>query len=104
MVLRSASVRFREAVSTSAKGAAKCLGEARLPRWYVLSGPWFGGASGDGAHVVNVQLGPCQEGSLPEFMHFKLFGKTVLVVNRKVRLFWAIHSASEKECLMQAPR
>ena len=34
--------------------------------------------------------------SLPEFMHFKLFGKTVLVVNIKVGyFFWAIHSASE---------
>ena len=33
--------------------------------------------------------------SLPEFMNFKLFGKTILVVNIKFELFWAIHSASE---------
>ena len=29
-------------------------------------------------------------------MNFKLFGKTILVVNLKFRLFWAIHSGSEK--------
>ena len=34
-------------------------------------------------------------GSLPEFMNLKLFGKTILVVNIKFELFWAIHSASE---------
>ena len=33
--------------------------------------------------------------SLPEFMNFKLFGKTSLVVNLKFGLFWAIHSGSE---------
>ena len=33
--------------------------------------------------------------SLPEFMNFKLFGKTILVVIIKFELFWAIHSASE---------
>ena len=33
--------------------------------------------------------------SLPEFMNFKLFGKTILVVDIKFGLFWAIHSASE---------
>ena len=34
--------------------------------------------------------------SLPEFLNFELFGKTVLVANIKFGLFfWAIHSASE---------
>ena len=32
---------------------------------------------------------------LPEFMDFKLFGKTILVVNIQFGLFFAIHSASE---------
>ena len=32
----------------------------------------------------------------PEFMNFNLFGKTILVVNKKFgRFFLAIHSASE---------
>ena len=39
-----------------------------------------------------------QENSLPEFMNFKLFGKTILVAI-KFELFWAIHSASEKRSL-----
>ena len=33
--------------------------------------------------------------SLPEFMNSKLFGKTILVVQKKFGLFWAIHSASQ---------
>ena len=33
--------------------------------------------------------------SLPEFMNFKLFGKTILVVHIKFGLFLAIHPASE---------
>ena len=42
--------------------------------------------------------------SLPEFMNFKLFGKTILVVIIKFELFWAIHSASEnpKRALVSA--
>ena len=31
-------------------------------------------------------------------MSFKLFGKTLLVVNIQFGLFWAIHSASEMDC------
>ena len=31
----------------------------------------------------------CSCGSLPEFLDFKLFGKTTLVVNRKFELFLA---------------
>ena len=37
----------------------------------------------------------CHLYSLPEFMNLKLCGKTILVVNTKFGLFWAIHSASE---------
>ena len=33
--------------------------------------------------------------SLPGFMDFNLFGKTILVVNKKFRLFWPSHSGSE---------
>ena len=35
-------------------------------------------------------------------MNFKLFGKTILVVNIKFDFFWAIHSASElrSSCLI----
>ena len=33
--------------------------------------------------------------SLPEFLDFKLFGKIILVVNRKFELFWPINSNSE---------
>ena len=29
-------------------------------------------------------------------MNFKLFGKTILVVNIKFDFFWAIHSASDE--------
>ena len=35
--------------------------------------------------------------SLPEFMNFGLFGKTILVANKKFGLFWAIHSAGESK-------
>ena len=34
--------------------------------------------------------------SLPEFMNFQLFGKTIFVVNKKFGLFLAIHSANER--------
>ena len=33
--------------------------------------------------------------SLPEFMNFTLFGKTIFGLNLKFDFFWAIHSASE---------
>ena len=32
--------------------------------------------------------GPKFQKPLPEFMNFKLFGKTILVVNKKFGLFW----------------
>ena len=44
-------------------------------------------------HLCRVELTATV--SLPEFMNFKLFGKTILVVNVKFELFRAIHSASE---------
>ena len=37
---------------------------------------------------------PPNRHSLPEFMSFKLFGKTILVVNIKLgAFFWAIHAS-----------
>ena len=39
----------------------------------------------------------CQVSSLPELMDFKLFGKTILAANRKIR-HWPAHSGSECLC------
>ena len=33
--------------------------------------------------------------SLPQFLDFKLFGKTILVANIQFEPFWAVHSGSE---------
>ena len=47
------------------------------------------------SNVYQAFQGP--KNSLPEFMNFKLFGKTFLVVKIiSLDFFWAIHSASEK--------
>ena len=53
------------------------------------------GAGQGWAHHLHDAFGRPALVSLPEFMNFKLFGKTILVVNIKFGLFWAIHSASE---------
>ena len=56
-----------------------------------------GGGGGGGDHDDDDD----NDDSLPEFMNFKLFGKTILVVNIKSGyFFWAIHSASEMMMMM----
>ena len=65
-----------------------------------LEGPLWGlhwrghDPSGGEIGVLRTESGRWLNDSLPEFMNFKLFGKTILVVIISLNIFWAIHSAS----------
>ena len=65
---------------------------------------FFAGAKSAGSETWNdshkpnwwvPKIGESLGSSLPEFMDFTLFGKTILVVNKKFGLFWRINSGSE---------
>ena len=57
-----------------------------------------------GCQTTKREANPSAGCSLPEFMNFKLFEKTILVVNKSLDFFGAIHSAGEDGCGAKAAK
>ena len=84
-------------------GAPRCLGSGNFshlrapsPGWN-QSGAWrIEPMAADRCPEAFGCLTRTRDISLPEFMNFKLFGKTILVVNKKFGLFWG-HPLSRRD-------